>query len=151
MTRLSKTQQRLKRHREAIAAAAAAANESTTTSSDTNDDNTGAVGPPLPPLPAAHNQNPTNNSPISGTTGNNRDISNNSTVDVLTSTQIKHNTLCETCGKPGRLLCCDGCNLVFHLSCTRPILSSIPTGQWNCPFCISNNDNVLESDRLGAI
>ena len=29
----------------------------------------------------------------------------------------QHNDLCEVCNKPGFLLCCEKCNLVFHMSC----------------------------------
>ena len=54
---------------------------------------------------------------------------------------IKHNDLCESCGTPGDLLCCDTCNLVFHLHCYRPVLIEVPDGSWSCCFCIVNGNN----------
>lgn len=82
------------------------------------------------------------------------DIESNSNVDnetiiegvpVRSSSRIirelavdQHNEICEVCEKPGDLLCCDSCSLVFHLSCLRPKITHIPKGTWNCPFCIAN-------------
>eukprot|EP00742_Colponemidia_sp_Colp-10_P009005 GILJ01009787.1.p1 GENE.GILJ01009787.1~~GILJ01009787.1.p1 ORF type:complete len:1414 (+),score=330.67 GILJ01009787.1:621-4244(+) len=48
-----------------------------------------------------------------------------------------HNTLCQTCGKGGELLCCDSCTLVFHLGCLDPPLTDPPSGSWSCPFCVA--------------
>jgi len=56
------------------------------------------------------------------------------------ATKVKHNDLCETCGKVGELLCCSTCNLVFHLSCTRPKLTEMPADDWSCAFCITSLD-----------
>ncbi|KAL3765839.1 hypothetical protein ACHAW5_004156 [Stephanodiscus triporus] len=56
--------------------------------------------------------------------------------------EIHHNDLCETCGKPGELLCCSTCNLVFHLGCTRPKLVQVPECDWSCAFCVTSGDIV---------
>lgn len=48
----------------------------------------------------------------------------------------EHNELCEVCDHGGNLLCCDACNLVFHLQCLKPSLHKIPPGEWLCPACV---------------
>eukprot|EP00658_Telonema_sp_P-2_P055823 TRINITY_DN44378_c0_g1_i1.p1 TRINITY_DN44378_c0_g1~~TRINITY_DN44378_c0_g1_i1.p1 ORF type:complete len:174 (-),score=32.26 TRINITY_DN44378_c0_g1_i1:545-1066(-) len=48
---------------------------------------------------------------------------------------IEHNALCQVCGMGGELLCCDFCNLVFHLECLDPPLENVPDGKWACPEC----------------
>ena len=35
----------------------------------------------------------------------------------------------------GELLCCDFCNLVYHLECLDPPMEQIPDGKWECPEC----------------
>ena len=47
-----------------------------------------------------------------------------------------HNDRCEVCDKGGDLLCCDFCNLVFHLHCLDPPLTEAPEGDWACPECV---------------
>ena len=48
----------------------------------------------------------------------------------------ENNEYCEICERDGNLLCCDTCTLVFHLSCVRPKIDSIPRGNWSCPYCV---------------
>ena len=60
----------------------------------------------------------------------------------------EHNEVCEVCEKGGELLCCDTCNLVFHLECVRPKRSVIPKGRWSCAHCIV--DGVVSGDRVAA-
>lgn len=48
----------------------------------------------------------------------------------------EHNEVCEICDAGGDLLCCDTCNLVFHLFCLKPRMMAIPKGQWSCVYCI---------------
>jgi hypothetical protein len=55
--------------------------------------------------------------------------------------------LCETCGKPGELLCCSTCNLVFHLGCTRPKLVQVPECDWSCAFCVTAGDIVKSTSK----
>ena len=49
----------------------------------------------------------------------------------------QHNDLCDVCNLGGELLCCSTCNLVFHLSCHRPILKQEPPDHWSCAYCIA--------------
>ena len=51
-----------------------------------------------------------------------------------------HNDQCEVCGSGGSLLCCDFCNLVFHLDCLDPPLAAVPEGDWACPECVAENE-----------
>ena len=48
----------------------------------------------------------------------------------------EHNDMCEVCVTGGDLLCCDTCNLVFHLRCVRPKLTVLPKGRWSCAHCV---------------
>lgn len=61
------------------------------------------------------------------------DDSSMDSVDFLD----QHNDLCEVCNLGGELLCCSTCNLVFHLSCHRPILKQEPPDNWSCAYCIA--------------
>eukprot|EP00743_Colponemidia_sp_Colp-15_P009048 GILK01009873.1.p1 GENE.GILK01009873.1~~GILK01009873.1.p1 ORF type:complete len:1268 (+),score=334.16 GILK01009873.1:244-3804(+) len=58
-----------------------------------------------------------------------------------------HNTLCQTCGKGGELLCCDSCTLVFHLGCLDPPLTDPPSGSWSCPFCVDEQQADFATDK----
>ena len=42
---------------------------------------------------------------------------------------------CAVCGEGGELICCDGCNIPYHLKCLRPPLEKVPEGDWYCPVC----------------
>jgi hypothetical protein len=46
-----------------------------------------------------------------------------------------HNDLCEKCTKGGEMLCCDYCNLVYHLHCLTPPQAAPPEGDWACEAC----------------
>ena len=74
-----------------------------------------------------------------------------------------HNDLCQACGEIGDLLCCDRCNLVYHLNCLEPPLLEVPEGDWFCPFCMEDQsqheaaaiadaaeDAAAEQLRLGS-
>lgn len=52
---------------------------------------------------------------------------------------IVHNEACEACGLGGMILCCDGCNLVYHLECLNPPLTAEPPEdrKWFCPHCVA--------------
>ncbi|CAG8477644.1 21243_t:CDS:2, partial [Racocetra persica] len=41
-------------------------------------------------------------------------------------------TVCKWKGNRGNILLCDGCNEGFHISCLKPQLSGIPSGNWYC-------------------
>ncbi|CAF3188709.1 unnamed protein product [Rotaria sp. Silwood2] len=75
-------------------------------------------------------------------------------------------TICKICLKNDRpevLLLCDDCDDAYHIECLRPILLSVPDGDWYCPLCehkkLSNhlieklkelliNFNIIETKRL---
>ena len=57
-----------------------------------------------------------------------------------------HNDMCECCGDLGELICCSTCNLVYHLECTRPILSELPEGDWSCAFCVAAGTGIDNSE-----
>ena len=40
---------------------------------------------------------------------------------------------CGVCGEPGKLICCEACPSVYHLSCLS--LKTTPKGKWMCFFC----------------
>ncbi|KAJ1450856.1 hypothetical protein M885DRAFT_531286 [Pelagophyceae sp. CCMP2097] len=44
-----------------------------------------------------------------------------------------HSNECAICGGGGELLCCDTCELAYHLPCVE--LEAIPDGEWRCPRC----------------
>ena len=48
----------------------------------------------------------------------------------------EHNEVCEVCETGGDLLCCETCTLVYHLSCLRPKINSVPKGSWSCVQCV---------------
>eukprot|EP00941_MAST-03F_sp_MAST-3F-sp1_P003416 g3416.t1 len=57
-------------------------------------------------------------------------------VDIeMESSDRKWNNQCQVCDYPGELLCCDNCNLVYHLGCLPVPLNEIPEGDWLCPDC----------------
>ncbi|XP_059200834.1 autoimmune regulator isoform X2 [Centropristis striata] len=45
---------------------------------------------------------------------------------------------CAVCKDGGELICCDGCPRAFHLTCTDPPLSTVPSGTWQCGWCCGN-------------
>ncbi|KAL7543918.1 hypothetical protein ACHAXR_013297 [Thalassiosira sp. AJA248-18] len=47
----------------------------------------------------------------------------------------EHSRTCYICCSGGKLICCDYCEKVFHLSCHIPKLSQIPSGVWKCCEC----------------
>jgi len=48
------------------------------------------------------------------------------------------NDYCSVCDDGGDLLVlCDRCDDAYHLSCLKPALSAIPTGDWFCPKCVA--------------
>ena len=47
-------------------------------------------------------------------------------------------TACCACAKSDRpdvLLLCDDCDDAYHIHCLRPVLLSVPDGDWFCPLC----------------
>ena len=65
-----------------------------------------------------------------------------------------HNEICEACGDGGELVCCDHCNLVYHLDCVpRPETKrrgakarvAIADGPWACPLCAGEAKTVASA------
>ncbi|KAK3754887.1 hypothetical protein QZH41_018942, partial [Actinostola sp. cb2023] len=57
------------------------------------------------------------------------------TEDSPADENDEHDDSCAICKTSGELLMCDTCNLVYHLNCLDPPLTSIPPGMWMCPKC----------------
>jgi hypothetical protein len=57
-------------------------------------------------------------------------------IPINTRRNDEHNEVCEVCEIGGDLLCCETCTLVYHLSCLRPKISTIPKGKWSCVHCV---------------
>lgn len=50
--------------------------------------------------------------------------------------------VCEICKKgenDDSIIICDKCNKGFHLYCLKPILPSVPSGDWFCDGCVKKN------------
>jgi hypothetical protein len=52
----------------------------------------------------------------------------------------QHNDLCEVCNQPGFLLCCEKCNLVFHMPCVG---LQVEPEVFLCTYCLAD-DNPSE-------
>lgn len=52
-------------------------------------------------------------------------------------TQGDNSDFCACCGGHGELLCCDGCPLSFHFTCTDPPQDTAnpPEKEWYCSHC----------------
>ncbi len=59
----------------------------------------------------------------------------------------EHNDICEVCGIGGELLCCNTCNLVFHLKCVRPVLKAMPPDSWSCAHCDATGVTGLKKEN----
>ena len=46
-----------------------------------------------------------------------------------------------------QLVCCDGCDALYHHGCLEPPLNTIPAGEWYCNYCTSHHHAPA---RLGA-
>ncbi|CAG8500005.1 11648_t:CDS:1 [Paraglomus brasilianum] len=53
---------------------------------------------------------------------------------------------CYECGGKDdepQTIVCDECQYYFHLYCLKPPLKSVPEGDWYCPYCCHNNDDII--------
>ncbi len=78
------------------------------------------------------------------------DDDDGSTLSKAKDSGDSHNSLCQACGLGGELLCCDYCNLVYHLGCLTPPLETPPSGKWSCPVCTKMDnqlDNLLDNSN----
>jgi len=57
---------------------------------------------------------------------------------------IEHDNTCAICDDGGDLLVCSFCSNAFHIPCLDPPLSSVPTGEWQCPLCIEEDEDDVE-------
>jgi hypothetical protein len=58
----------------------------------------------------------------------------------------QHNDLCEVCNQPGLVLCCEKCNLVFHMHCVE--LQGEPDC-FLCTYCLADDENgVVPSEMI---
>ena len=80
----------------------------------------------------------------SGNSSNNDDNSSNDDENNSFSSPQRDTTLhvdepwtgeCTKCKGDGELLCCDGCDSMFHLRCAA--LEHVPSGNWFCEECIA--------------
>ncbi|KAL3780100.1 hypothetical protein HJC23_005967 [Cyclotella cryptica] len=58
---------------------------------------------------------------------------------------ISKSTCCNVCKSEmggNRMLMCDGCDDLYHLTCLDPPLASVPEGEWLCSSCISYDSDV---------
>ena len=60
-----------------------------------------------------------------------------SNKEINGSTNDEHHDSCWVCEKGVNLLCCDTCNLSYHLKCVK--LRSVPRGSWSCPVCLDDD------------
>lgn len=60
-------------------------------------------------------------------------------VDFLGLGIDGHEEFCHTCGKRGKLLCCDECPISMHFNCVKGLGLREPTvgEEWYCPVCMS--------------
>ncbi|KAK8178619.1 hypothetical protein BC567DRAFT_85831 [Phyllosticta citribraziliensis] len=47
----------------------------------------------------------------------------------------ENDDFCSACGFSGLLICCDGCDKAFHLTCCDPPLEETPEERWLCHVC----------------
>jgi len=61
-----------------------------------------------------------------------------------------NNDFCNSCGGPGHLLCCDGCDKSFHLKCLDPPLeedSPELNEPWFCHICVAKRNPPAKQRR----
>ena len=58
--------------------------------------------------------------------------------------------VCEVCRSgedDANMIICDKCNKGFHLYCLKPILPSVPSGDWFCEKCVSRNKDFYNKRK----
>jgi len=71
------------------------------------------------------------------------------TLRAMTATQpeVDVSQVCPACLSPEghrQMLCCDGCNACWHQSCLPPPDNGIPSGDWFCPDCRPEYQQLTE-------
>ncbi|KAI9723435.1 MAG: hypothetical protein M1812_001319 [Candelaria pacifica] len=56
-----------------------------------------------------------------------------------------NNDTCSACGGSGKLICCDGCDRAYHLTCADPPMTkdNVPTDAWYCYACKAKRNPKL--------
>ena len=61
------------------------------------------------------------------------------------------NHSCEVCDEPGELIMCSECNLHFHTSCVRPVMTTSPeAATWRCSYCVLSTEPKSSKQRRQA-
>ncbi|UYV79248.1 BPTF [Cordylochernes scorpioides] len=76
--------------------------------------------------------------------------------EIISEGVIAHDDHCRNCHKLGDLLCCETCPAVYHLACVDPPLADVPTEDWMCAVCKSNQvsgvtDCISEIEKNGLL
>ncbi|XP_023219466.1 nucleosome-remodeling factor subunit BPTF-like isoform X2 [Centruroides sculpturatus] len=76
--------------------------------------------------------------------------------DITSEGIIRHDDHCRVCHKLGDLLCCETCPAVYHLACLDPPLEEVPTEDWVCSVCKTNQvtgvtDCITEIEKSGLL
>ena len=50
---------------------------------------------------------------------------------------VRNVDMCMVCGRPGSLICCDGCPNAYHMPCVGETRASLPDDDWYCPECVA--------------
>ncbi|KAI9778113.1 MAG: hypothetical protein M1835_005003 [Candelina submexicana] len=60
-----------------------------------------------------------------------------------------NNDACSACGGSGKLICCDGCDRAYHLTCLDPPMAQnkVPTDPWYCYVCHARRVPQLKHAR----
>ncbi|KAI9725136.1 MAG: hypothetical protein M1828_003478 [Chrysothrix sp. TS-e1954] len=60
-----------------------------------------------------------------------------------------HGDVCHACGRPGLLLCCDGCYRAFHMSCVDPPMEqdAVLDEAWYCYICEARRHSRTKLER----
>ncbi|XP_022247065.1 LOW QUALITY PROTEIN: nucleosome-remodeling factor subunit BPTF-like [Limulus polyphemus] len=76
--------------------------------------------------------------------------------EITSEGLIRHDDHCRVCHKLGDLLCCENCPAVYHLACIDPPLEEVPSEDWVCDICKSNEvsgvtDCITDYERSGLL
>lgn len=79
------------------------------------------------------------------------DSSSSNNIRSFNKPTDEHNEVCEVCEIGGDLLCCETCTLVYHISCLRPKIMSIPKGHWSCVHCVIDVSRERLNDTIYTV
>jgi hypothetical protein len=64
--------------------------------------------------------------------------------------ELETNDYCTVCEDGGDMICCEFCNLVYHLNCLTPALSRPPHRTWACPSCAYDFSQMCRNCNINA-